>query len=53
MKLEITMEINDESKEVTYLDVLTNNCYRSIIIDDGEETTTIKQALQYLKEDLE
>ena len=53
MKLEITMNIDDESKEVTYLDILTNGYNRSIIIDDGEETTTIKQALQYLKEDLE
>ena len=50
MKYVITIE-TDKSRVVNYLDILTNNTSRCIIID-GDETATIQQALKYLEEDL-
>lgn len=50
MKYVITIE-TDKSGVVNYLDILTNNTTRCIIIDGGE-TATIQDTLKYLEEDL-
>ena len=51
MKYEITIETDRSGLVVNYLDILTNNTTRCIIID-GDETATIQEALKYLEEDL-